>query len=265
MAVKRDLIINGNVFGSASGASGVSGVNSLNLALRGVNSRRSLFIQTQTTPNDSALKFLPSIKILENDQTLEFLSGREAYKSPLAMKLFAIDGIKAVMFGSDFITVEKSIEEDWSLLKPEIFAILTEFLNSGTPIFLEGHEQIEDPGFDEDDDEIVLMIKELIFTRIRPAIQDDGGDIDFVSFDEDSGTVFLKLRGACRSCSSSAVTLKNGIESMLKHYIEEVKNVEQIEEPPVENEAALMELEKQRLTNAAKLNREMADDVPPIL
>lgn len=192
---------------------------------------RNLFIQTAETPNEQALKFLPSMNILGENETREFLSGREAACSPLALKLFSVDGIKSIMFGSNFITIEKHNNDlNWSLLKPEIFSILTEFLTNGTPVILEGHELSNDMEINDDDDEIVSMIKELIFTRIRPAIQDDGGDIEFVNFHEDDGTVYLRLKGACRSCDSSSVTLKNGIESMLKFYIEEVQNVEQVDE-----------------------------------
>mmetsp|Transcript_2064 Transcript_2064/g.2014 ORF Transcript_2064/g.2014 Transcript_2064/m.2014 type:complete len:247 (+) Transcript_2064:196-936(+) len=194
-----------------------------------LNSTRNLFIQTVETPNEHALKFLPSMQIMKENETREFLSGREAACSPLALKLFSIDGIKSIMFGSNFITIEKADEDlHWSLLKPEIFSILTEFLNNGTPIINEESELTDDMEINEDDDETVTMIKELIFTRIRPAIQDDGGDIEFVSFAEDNGTVYLRLKGACRSCDSSSVTLKNGIESMLKYYIEEVTTVEQV-------------------------------------
>ncbi|CUM49610.1 unnamed protein product [Debaryomyces tyrocola] len=194
-----------------------------------INSTRNLFIQTMETPNEHALKFLPSMQIMKENETREFLSGREAACSPLALKLFSIDGIKSIMFGSNFITIEKADEEvHWSLLKPEIFSILTEFLNNGTPIINEESELTNDMEISEDDDETVTMIKELIFTRIRPAIQDDGGDIEFVSFAENNGTVYLRLKGACRSCDSSSVTLKNGIESMLKYYIEEVTTVEQV-------------------------------------
>jgi Fe-S cluster biogenesis protein NfuA len=205
------------------------------------NSWRNLFIQTAETPNEHALKFIPSMPIMEEGQTREFLSGREAACSPLAVKLFSIDGIRSVMYGPNFITIEKS-ENEWALLKPEIFSILTEYLTNGSPIFTEENELSNDMEIDENDDEVVAMIKELIFTRIRPAIQDDGGDIEFVKFREEDGTVFLKLKGACRSCDSSSVTLKNGIESMLKHYIEEIQAVEPFEDneesAPVEFEAA---------------------------
>lgn len=216
-----------------------------------IRSIRNLFIQTSETPNEQALKFLPLIQILGENQTKEFLSGRETACSPLAVKLFSIDGIKSVMYGSDFITIEKSENIAWPLLKPEIFSILTEYLTNGSPILLENDKNgiiTDDMAFDEDDDEVVSMIKELIFTRIRPAIQDDGGDIEFIKFEPDNGTVYLKLKGACRSCDSSSVTLKNGIESMLKHYIEEVNSVEPIDEEDQDQEKV------DAIVESAKLN-----------
>ena len=216
-----------------------------------IRSIRNLFIQTSETPNEQALKFLPLIQILGENQTKEFLSGREAACSPLAVKLFSIDGIKSVMYGSDFIPIEKSENIAWPLLKPEIFSILTEYLTNGSPILLENDKNgiiTDDMAFDEDDDEVVSMIKELIFTRIRPAIQDDGGDIEFIKFEPDNGTVYLKLKGACRSCDSSSVTLKNGIESMLKHYIEEVNSVEPIDEEDQDQEKV------DAIVESAKLN-----------
>jgi Fe-S cluster biogenesis protein NfuA len=205
---------------------------------------RSLFIQTEGTPNDQALKFLPSQKILPEGDTIEYVSGRDAAGSPLARKLFSVDGVKTVMFGTNFITVEKRPNFNWMLIKPEVFSILTESLTSGEPLF-DQSELPKDTAYDEDDDDVVAMIKELIFTRIRPAIQEDGGDIEFVSFEEDSGTVLLRLRGACRSCDSSSVTLKNGIESMLKHYIEEVEEVKQIEEDEEEDPLEDIKLQQQ--------------------
>lgn len=216
-----------------------------------MGSLRSLFIQTSDTPNENAVKFLPSIDILRGpNETREYLNGREAAKtSPLAVKLFAVDGVKSVMFGGNFITIEKRPNsKDWPLLKPEIFLILTEYLTNGEPVVYY-EEDGGSPGISKDveinenDDEVVSMIKELIFTRIKPAIQDDGGDIEFVKFDEDTGTVYLRLMGACRSCDSSSVTLKNGIESMMKHYIEEVETVEQIEDEIEEDEIEEDELD----------------------
>lgn len=213
---------------------GVASMRRVLAAKPAFTSWRSLFIQTLETPNENALKFLPSTKILGDGQTKEFLSGREAACLPLAVKLFTVDGVRLVMYGPDFITVEKKLG-DWNILKPEIFAILTEYLNNGTPIISEDVD-LHELEINDDDDDVVAMIKELIFTRIRPAIQDDGGDIEFVEFKEDTGTVYLRLKGACRSCDSLSVTLKNGIELMLKHYIEEVELVEPIEEEVEEEE-----------------------------
>ncbi|CDR37064.1 CYFA0S01e06920g1_1 [Cyberlindnera fabianii] len=216
---------------------------------------RTLFIQTEETPNDHALKFLPSLSILPDGETIEYLSGRQAHASPLARRLFAVDGIKTVMFGPNFITVEKKPQMNWMLIKPEVFSILTESLTSGEPLFDES-ELPKDAMFDDDDDDVVAMIKELIFTRIRPAIQEDGGDLEFVNFEEDSGTVWLRLRGACRSCDSSSVTLKNGIESMLKHYIEEVEEVKQIDEEEETEVDPLPELKKMREHEHASASRQ---------
>jgi Fe-S cluster biogenesis protein NfuA len=223
---------------------------------------RNLYIQTSNTPNDDALKFLPSQDVLgEGSGTIEYLSGREAHSSPLAKKLFAVDGVRSVMFGPDFITVEKDPESQWMILKPEIFSILTEHLSAGGPIVMEGTEASADTMPSEDDSEVVSMIKELIDTRIRPAIQEDGGDIEYRGF-TDEGVVLLKLRGACRSCDSSSVTLKNGIESMLMHYVEEVTGVEQILDP--EEEISLQEFQKleQKLKEKEPNNK---DDVAPQL
>ncbi|KAK9470211.1 scaffold protein Nfu/NifU N terminal-domain-containing protein [Dipodascopsis tothii] len=205
--------------------------------------RRSMFIQTATTPNPDALKFLPSVELLPpGSRTVEFLSGREAHSSPLAKKLFSIDGVKSVMFGSDFITIEKDTETKWPVLKPEVFSIVTEHLSAsgGGNVVVEGTSANEDTAFQEGDSEVVSMIKELIDTRIRPAIQEDGGDVSYRGFDD--GIVKLQLKGACRSCDSSSVTLKNGIEAMLMHYVDEVSGVQQVLDP--EEEISLKEFEK---------------------
>ncbi|ODQ77588.1 hypothetical protein BABINDRAFT_21626, partial [Babjeviella inositovora NRRL Y-12698] len=196
---------------------------------------RTLFIKTADTPNENALKFLPSTAILPENRTIEFLLAREAHHSPLAVRLFTIDGVKSIMFGSDFITVEKNPEDAWMDVKPEVFSLMTEFLSNGQPIMNEGHDSESlspDIDINDSDSDLVAMIKELIFTRIKPALQDDGGDIEYVDFinseEHEEGIILLKLKGACRSCESSSETLKNGIETMLKHYIEEVKDVLQV-------------------------------------
>ena len=213
-------------------------------------SRRTIFIQTENTPNadaslpcsalvpslttHQALKFLPNHRILPEFLTspfLEYLSPRSTlappYPSPLAAKLMNVDGITSVFYGSDFITVTKSADAQWAHVKPEVFSLITEAVTSGEQIVnvvenksaeagQEGGEQ-DTLSYNEDDSEVVGMIKELLETRIRPAIQEDGGDIEFRGFE--NGQVLLKLRGACRTCDSSTVTLKNGIESMLMHYV----------------------------------------------
>ncbi|GMM53091.1 Nfu1 protein [Starmerella bacillaris] len=188
---------------------------------------RNLYIQTASTPNEDALKFLPSQSILgAGARTIEILNYRDAIISPLAEKLFGVAGVNGILLGPDFITVEKAAEEHWNLLKPQVLSLITEHLTSGEPVINTGILQAEDTAYDENDSDAVSMIKELIDTRIRPAIQDDGGDIQYKGFE--NGIVKLKLQGACRSCDSSSITLTNGIQSMLMHYVEEVKGVEQV-------------------------------------
>ena len=157
-------------------------------------------------------------------------------KSPLAKRLFLIDGVTSVFISGDFITVTKSDDYAWSVLKPDVFAAITEFYSAGEPVLYDSEEDptVSDHLIGEDDDEVVAMIKELLETRIRPAVQEDGGDIAFRSFDVDSGIVELKMMGACSGCPSSAITLKSGIENMLCHYIPEVKGV--VEAEPDEGE-----------------------------
>jgi len=165
-----------------------------------------------------------------------------------------IDGITSVFYGADFITVTKNADIPWPHIKPEVFSLITEAVTSGeTLVETRALPTVPSDGqqapIDEDslvqtadDTEVVGMIKELLATRIRPAIQEDGGDIEFRNFNEETGEVFLKLRGACRTCDSSTVTLKNGIEGMLMHYIEEVKTVTQVLDQ--EEEIALQEFER---------------------
>ncbi|KAG8423298.1 hypothetical protein J3458_000203 [Metarhizium acridum] len=215
---------------------------------------RSIFIQTENTPNPDALKFLPNHRVVPeeiNTPFIEYLNPRSTisppYPSPLAAKLMNIDGITSVFYGADFITVTKAGDANWAHIRPEIFALITEAITSGETIVSvaerkEGDEDIEEDSlaYNENDSEVVGMIKELLETRIRPAIQEDGGDIEYRGFDD--GYVKLKLRGACRTCDSSTVTLKNGIEGMLMHYIEEVKGVHQILDQ--EEEIAMEEFAK---------------------
>lgn len=160
----------------------------------------------------------------------------DAVHSPLALKVFRLPGVKSVMIGKDFLTVNKQDHINWAHLRPEVVDLMDDFLtkNKEPAITDELLHKNDSLAASEDDSEVVSMIKELIDTRIRPAIQDDGGDIEFKAFDETTGTVFLKLQGACKSCSQSEDTLKGGIESMLMHYIEEVRRVEQILDPEEE-------------------------------
>ncbi|PFX14725.1 NFU1 iron-sulfur cluster scaffold homolog, mitochondrial-like isoform X1 [Stylophora pistillata] len=188
---------------------------------------RTMFIQVQETPNPNSLKFVPGVQVLESG-TVNFTSAHSAYCSPLARNLFRIDGVTGVMFGPDFITVTKTDDEvDWPVLKPDIFASIMDFFASNVPILTED-QPASDTAIDADDDETVAMIKELLDTRIRPTVQEDGGDIIFKGFQD--GIVKLKLQGACSSCPSSIVTLKNGIENMMQFYVPEVVAVEQVED-----------------------------------
>ncbi|KAG5928198.1 hypothetical protein E4U42_001138 [Claviceps africana] len=219
---------------------------------------RTIFIQTESTPNADALKFLPNHRVVPAEFStpfIEYLTPRSTisppHPSPLAAKLMNIDGVTSVFYGADFITVTKAGDANWAHIRPEIFSLITEAITSGERIVhvaerREGDErslpgeEADSLAYDENDSEVVGMIKELLETRIRPAIQEDGGDIEFRGFED--GFVKLKLRGACRTCDSSTVTLKNGIEGMLMHYIEEVQGVHQILDQ--EEEIAVQEFAK---------------------
>ncbi|CAI2170914.1 7063_t:CDS:2 [Funneliformis geosporum] len=201
---------------------------------------RTMFIQTETTPNQDSLKFKPGVSVMPDGGTVEFLSGNSATTSPLAKKLFQIDGVRGVFFGPDFITISKDQDTPWQLMKPDIYADIMDFFSSDQPILTEAQPP-SDTEIKDDDPEVVQMIKELLDTRIRPAIQDDGGDIEYRGFD--NGIVKLKLKGACRSCDSSVITLRNGIENMLMHYIPEVTCVEQI----LDEEESISQREFERL------------------
>ncbi|XP_026846664.1 NFU1 iron-sulfur cluster scaffold homolog, mitochondrial [Drosophila persimilis] len=187
--------------------------------------KRSMFIQTQDTPNPDSLKFLPGVEVLGKGNTYDFPSGTAAHCSPLAKLLFRVEGVRAVFFGSDFITISKEESAEWSLIKPEVFAVIMDFFASGLPILHEARPNADTEILD-DDDETVMMIKELLDTRIRPTVQEDGGDIVFISYE--NGVVKLKMQGSCSSCPSSIVTLKNGVQNMLQFYIPEVESVEQV-------------------------------------
>ncbi|KFM81400.1 NFU1 iron-sulfur cluster scaffold-like protein, mitochondrial, partial [Stegodyphus mimosarum] len=195
-----------------------------NTEWRNYQIRRSLFIQTQETPNPNSLKFVPGIPVLESG-TFDVPNAMAATKSPLARQLFQIEGVTSVFFGPDFITVSKTDDDiEWKVLKPQIFAAIMDFFATGLPV-VTCDSPSSDTTVDDDDDETVLMIKELLETRIRPVVQEDGGDIIYMGFED--GFVKLKMQGACTSCPSSVVTLKSGVENMLQFYIPEVKGVVQ--------------------------------------
>lgn len=179
-----------------------------------------MFIQTEATPNPATLKFLPG-RIVMPAGTADFPNADSAARSPLAQALFTIDGVSGVFFGSDFVTVTKAGDQDWHVMKPAVLGAIMEHFTAGKPIMLESAVPAAAGG--EEDSDIVAQIKELLDTRVRPAVAQDGGDIVFHSFDE--GVVYLHMQGSCSGCPSSTATLKSGIENMLRHYIPEVVEV----------------------------------------
>jgi len=184
-----------------------------------------MFIQTESTPNPATLKFLPGRAVMGEGAVADFASREAAERSPLARALFETPEVARVFFGADFISVTKSGGE-WKHLKPAILGAIMEHFTRGLPLV--------DTNADEEeaaagaDSEVVAQIKELIETRVRPAVAQDGGDIIFKGFDEASGVVFLHMRGSCAGCPSSTMTLRNGIENMLRHYVPEVSAVEAV-------------------------------------
>ena len=193
-----------------------------------------MFIQTEATRNPATLKFFPGKPLMNgwglNQATVDFADAASGSRSPLASALFTIPEVTRVFFGADFLTVTKKDGVDWRHLKPAILGIIMEHYSRGLPLFEVGasDDVVEEKVYEGEDAEIVAQIKELIETRVRPAVANDGGDIVFKGFDGGSGTVFLQMRGACSGCPSSAITLRNGIENMLRHYIPEVSGVEQV-------------------------------------
>ena len=188
-----------------------------------------MFIQTESTPNPATLKFLPGKEVLR-EGTADFRDAETAGPaSPLAGRLFEIPGVTGVFFGYDFITVTKD-GPDWQHLKPAILGAIMEHFMSGAPI-MAAEATGNDAGdagefYDKADEELVLTIKELLDTRVRPAVAQDGGDITFRGFE--NGTVFLHMKGACAGCPSSTATLKHGIQNLLRHFVPEVQQVEQV-------------------------------------
>jgi len=191
-----------------------------------------MFIQTETTPNPATLKFLPG-RVMAEGGPREFRSVEEAKASPLAGRLFEIEGVTAVFVGADFLTVSKSVGGlDWPQMKAPVLAAIMDHFTSGEPLFADEAAR-ETPGaghepYEGEAGQIVAEIKELLDTRIRPAVAQDGGDILFDRFEADTGVLWLQMRGACSGCPSSSATLKAGVENMLRHYVPEVTRVEQV-------------------------------------
>ncbi len=181
-----------------------------------------MFIQTEPTPNPATLKFLPGRAVMESG-TANFTAAAEAGRSPLAERLFGLEGVTGVFLGADFITVSKDPGLDWLQLKPTVLGAIMEHFTAGQPVVL-SDAPVAEGG--EDDDELVTQIKELLETRVRPAVAQDGGDIIFQRYED--GVVYLHMQGSCSGCPSSTATLKAGIENMLRHYVPEVQEVRAI-------------------------------------
>lgn len=192
-----------------------------------------MFIQTEATPNPATLKFLPGTEVLL-EGTADFRDAESAAAaSPLAGKLFTIPGVTGVFFGYNFVTVTKNDTLEWQHLKPAILGAIMEHFMSGVPVMSgaagdTSHNHADEDGefYDEADEEIVVTIKELLDTRVRPAVAQDGGDITFRGYE--NGTVFLNMKGSCAGCPSSTATLKHGIQNLLRHFVPEVQQVEQV-------------------------------------
>lgn len=183
-----------------------------------------MFIQTEATPNPATLKFLPGREVMGESAVADFDSREAAQRSPLARALFETPEVGRVFFGADFISVTKT-GGDWKHLKPAILGAIMEHFTRDLPLI---EHAAEEPASEGEDSEIVAQIKELIETRVRPAVAQDGGDIIYHGFDEASGVVFLHMRGSCAGCPSATMTLRNGIENLLRHYVPEVSAVEAV-------------------------------------
>lgn len=186
-----------------------------------------MFIQTEETPNPQTLKFLPG-KVVMDEGTAFFQKSEDAHNSPFAKRLFDVDGVEGVFFGSDFITITKNSSTDWQVMKPLVLGSIMDHYNSNEEtIIANKKEENMSLRTSEDDTETVKQIKELLDTRVRPAVAMDGGDIIYDSFKD--GIVYLHMQGACSGCPSSTATLKMGIENMLKHYVPEVQEVRPVD------------------------------------
>jgi Fe-S cluster biogenesis protein NfuA len=187
-----------------------------------------MFIQTESTPNPATLKFLPGREVMGEGNVADFPNKSAAERSPLASALFQVPDVSRVFFGSDFISVTKA-DGDWKHLKPAVLGAIMDHFTRGLPLIDKPADETGgEAAYSAEDEEIVAQIKELLDTRVRPAVAQDGGDIIFKGYDGSSGVVFLHLQGACAGCPSSTMTLRNGIENMLRHYVPEVNAVESI-------------------------------------
>jgi len=199
-------------------------------------------VNTETTPNPQSMKFLPGQEILPESfgTGMYFQRGDmgEVEKSPLAKKMLSITGVKSIFLGRDFITVTKNTEEAWQIMKPMVFAQILDFIAEGGPVVID-NPMVSDTTVLDTDDEVVATIKELLSTRVRPAVQEDGGDIFYVGFNPSDGMVSVRLAGSCVGCPSSAITLRNGVENMLMHYIPEVKGIQEMGQ--IEDEGSKLE------------------------
>jgi Fe-S cluster biogenesis protein NfuA len=184
-----------------------------------------MFIETEGTPNPATLKFLPGRDVM-GLSTADFATAVSATRSPLATALFELPGVARVFLGGDFVTVTKNDELSWQALKPQVLGVIMDHFVSGRPV-VEGEADFDEEDVDPADREVVDQIKELIDTRVRPAVAGDGGDIVFRGYRD--GIVRLHMQGSCSGCPSSSATLKHGIENMLRHYVPEVTAVEQVE------------------------------------
>ncbi len=204
-----------------------------------------MFIQTESTPNPETLKFMPGVEVMGDAQPVSINSEEEAKtRSLLAVSLFEIGRVKSVFLGADFVSVTKAQDADWSTLKVEVLTTIMDHFLAGKPVLGEATPQqpqhhhhhhgggccggLADDGEEFEDTELSKQIKELLETRVRPAVAQDGGDITFKRYNEETGVVYLELHGACSGCPSSTATLKQGIENMLKYYIPEITSVEAV-------------------------------------
>jgi Fe-S cluster biogenesis protein NfuA len=188
----------------------------------------SIFVKVQQTPNPHSLKFLPGKNILEEGETYDFANIRNAMNSPLAVKLFEVKGVNRVFYGRNYVSVGKEELTEWNDIKPLVIDVICDYFTKNLELF-DKKPQAEDTKINENDSSTVALIKEIIAVRIRSVVQEDGGDIEFINFDEGSGIVYLAMKGSCSGCPSSSVTLKNGIEKMLIYYVPDVKGVEAVE------------------------------------